>query len=402
MPATMPTISLAIARRLAVTRQRLAGTPALNIREVINDLRCLQLDPINAVAKSHFLVLFSRLGAYDVQELEHLQWKQRHIFEYWAHCASLVLTEDYPIHQGLMQSYRTGDTPNRSQANTWLVENAALVEHILTELRVRGPLSTKDIADRSTTTAWYSSGWTTGRTVNRIFDILWFQGVIMVAGRRGGNRLWDLAERCLPEWTPCLALDEHAVTRQAVQYALRALGVARAAHIRQHFIRGRYSNLAETLAKLVAEQIVHPVRMCTEDGQILPDIWYVHNDDLPLLEQLDAGAWLPRTTLLSPFDNLICDRARTKHLFDFEYRVEIYTPVAKRTFGYYVLPILQGDRLIGRIDPLFDRKNKRLVINEIYTEDGVQFAGSVKEDILGAIEHLAAFIGAHDIDIKHK
>src|SRR5437868_2678298 len=193
-----------------------------------------------------------------------------------------------------------------------------------------------------------------------MLDFLWTQGKLMVAGRVGGQRLWDLAERCLPEWAPREELDRHEAVRRAAQKSLRALGVARPREIAQHYTRGRYPGLQKALDELESEGRIEQVQIVDEDQAIWPGPWYVHAEDLPLLERLAAGEWHPRTTLLSPFDNLICDRARTEKLFDFEFRIEIYVPAAQRQYGYFVMPILHGDRLIGRVDPRFDRAHRRL------------------------------------------
>src|SRR5262249_16508234 len=156
---------------------------------------------------------------------------------------------------------------------------------------------------------------------------------------------------------------EREVVVRAAQRSLRALGVARVPHIQGHFLRGRYPGLTGVLAELEAAGRIVRVHVLDGDGRRRPGPWFVHPDDLPLRAPLASGDWPPRTTLLSPFDTLICDRARTRALFDFDFRVEIYTPPAQRQYGYYVMPILHGDRLIGRIDPQFDRRQKRLTIN---------------------------------------
>jgi uncharacterized protein len=144
----------------------------------------------------------------------------------------------------------------------------------------------------------------------------------------------------------------------AAQKALRALGVATASEVTEHFTRHRYPGLSEVLTCLEATERIQRVRV-QEQGKDLAGTWFVHAEWLPVLERLEQQVWEPRTTLLSPFDNLNCDRKRTAHLFDFTYQSEIYTPKDKRRFGYYVMPILSGDQLIGRIDPTFDRGRKR-------------------------------------------
>ncbi|MBI4790781.1 MAG: YcaQ family DNA glycosylase [Chloroflexi bacterium] len=390
------TITPTLARRIAITRQHLAGerlpANADGMLALFRDLGCVQVDPISAVARSHLLVLWSRLGNYDPADLGALLWKERRLFEYWAHCASIVLTEDYPIHNLLMRTHGKGDSMWSKRVREWIQANNGLLRQILRKVRRDGPVPARVIEeDGLNPRAWVSTGWTSGRNVSRMLDFLWMQGKIMVAGRSGLQKLWDLSERVLPDWTPRERLSEHAIVHRAAQRSLRALGVATPKQIEQHFIRGRYPNLKPTLAELEAGGCIERVHVEGQSGA-----WYVHADDVDLLDRLERD-WAPRTALLSPFDNLICDRARTRTLFDFKYTVEIYTPEAKRQYGYYVLPILRGDRFIGRIDPTMDRANKRLTINAIYAEPDAPMDKQTARAIADAVESLAAFLGAHEI-----
>lgn len=394
-------LSPTLARRLAITRQRLAGpytaADADEILETIRDLGCVQIDPINAVARSHLLVLWSRFGAFDPVHLDTLLWQERRLFEYWAHCASIVPTEDYPIHQPMMRAYLKGNSPWEMRARAWVEENDALRRGILNKLRREGPLPARAFEEEGKDTKhWVSTGWTAGRNVSRMLDFLWIQGKIMVAGRAGLQKIWDLSERVLPEWTPRDKLSEREIVRRAAQKSLRALGVATARQIEQHFIRGRYSNLQRVLAELEAERRIERVQIGA-DGNALRGEWFIHTDDLPLLDSLTNGNWQPRTTLLSPFDNLICDRTRTKMLFNFDYAIEIYTPKEKRKYGYYVLPILHGDRLIGRIDPVMDRERGRLAIHAVFAERAVPMDQEAGNALADAIQNLAGFLGAKEI-----
>ena len=396
---TLRTLTPTLARRLAITRQHLAGerapASAENILNIVRDLGCLQLDPISVVARSHRLVLWSRLGAYDPAQFDALLWRERKLFEYWAHCASIVLTEDYPIHRAFMRNYAADDSAWSRRVRKWLKDNDALRRAILTRLRREGPLPAR-VFEGAEARAWVSTGWTSGRNVSRMFDFLWLSGTVMVAERDGLQKVWGLSKRCLPEWTPREKLSEREIVRRAAQRSLRALGVATPRQIEQHFIRGRYPNLARVLAELEKEKRVEHVQI-VEDGQAWKGDWYIHADDLPLLEKLSAGDWEPRATLLSPFDNLICDRKRTQLLFDFDYTMEIYTPKPKRKYGYYVLPILHGDQFVGRMDMAMDRARGALKINTVYAERDAPKTRSTVRAISDAVERLAEFLGADEI-----
>jgi uncharacterized protein YcaQ len=366
--------------------------------DVIRDLGCLQLDPISVVAKTHLLVLWSRLGTYALEDLDTLLWRERRLFEYWAHMASIVLTEDYPIHHLLMRQYPHGGwrTGLRRRTAKWLEENRALRRHVLTRLRREGPLRLRDFQDRSVS-GWQSSGWTNDRNVDRMLDILWTQGRIMVVGREGIQKFWDLAERWLPEWTPRERLSEREVVRRAAQRSLRALGVARPRDIERHFTIRRYPGLRDILSELEKRGVVERVRII-DDGIEWPGPWFVDSKDLPVLDAIESGRWEPRTTLLSPFDNLIIDRDRTELVFGFRFRMEIYVPKEKRQYGYYVLPILHGDQLIGRIDPMMDRQAGRLILNRVHAEPGIATTPATGTAVADAVEDLARFLGANEIE----
>lgn len=394
----MLTLSPQLARRLFITKQRLAGAQATSIVEVVRDINCLQIDPISAVARSHQLVLFSRLGNYDLDELDKLMWDERKLFEYWAHCASIVLTEDYPIFQRLMNEY-----PWSGRTRAWAKENDKLRRYVLAHIRKRGPVLSREFEEAGIDPkAWVSTGWTSGRNISRMIDVLWIGGKIMVAGREGIQKKWDLAKRVLPNWTPREKLSEREAVRRAVQKSLRALGIATPTQISFHFTRGRYPNLKEVLGELEREKIISRVMLSRNDPTgrlyknetVFKGEWYIHNDDIPLIDSLQNGAWSPRTTLLSPFDNLICDRKRTESLFNFHYRIEIYVPEKKRQYGYYVLPILHGDQLIGRVSPKMDRQQNKLIVEAVYAEPNAPKNGKM---VRQAIEELAEFLKADEI-----
>ena len=405
----MRTISAETARQLAITRQRLTGATSKptpdGILDVARDLGFLQLDPTSVVAPSHQLVVFSRVGPYQPKHLETLLWDERRLFESWAHAASIVVTEHYPIYRWIMQRVATGkgfwhgfSASGERQAQrvlAWMKANDALRRSMLRQIRERGPLPSRAFEDQSTG-AWRSSGWNNGRNVGMMLFYLQMMGQLMVAGRSGGQKLWDLPERSLPPWTPKTRLGEPAIVRWAAEISLRALGVASPTDIREHFIRWKYVNLPAALALLEKQGRILPVGIRDTDGS-WPGTWYVHADDLALLDRIEAGGWRPRTTLLSPFDNLIIDRRRTSRMFGFDYTIEIYVPAAKRRYGYFAMPVLHEDRLVARVDPAMNRDNKRLSIRRLTVESGcedLQVARATRDAIAG----LATFLGAVAID----
>jgi len=373
-------LSLQQARRLAVRSQCLAGPPPCTgidgMRRVLRGLRVLQIDPVNVVARSHLLVLWSRLGGFDRADLDTMLWRERWLFEYWAHAASIVLAEDYPIHRAMMRAYMV--TSGSQQKRDWLAANEEFRRYVLDRLRDSGPLPGDAIEDRSAV-GWVSTGWTNGRNVERMLDILWKQGVVAIAGRDGPRRLWGLADFPAAEDLP-----QAGVVTRAAEHALRALGVARARDVERHFTIGRYPGLDLERAGWARSARV-------EGGN---EQWWVHRDVLPLLDE----EWQPRATLLSPFDNLICDRDRTERLWGFAYRNEMYVPKHKRKFGCYIMPVLAGERLIGRVVPRVDRRRGVLVVEGMFAEPESVGAGAPPDgSVAAAIESLASFAGAASV-----
>jgi uncharacterized protein len=367
------------------------------VLDLVRDLGCLQLDPLNVVARTHRLVLWSRLGHHDPAVLDSLLWDRRSLFEFWAHAASVVPTSDYPIHEAtLMRGYPKGNRVWHQKMRDWVLANDTLRRQIFAELRKHGPLRARDFSGRAAV-PWSSTGWTEGMEVTRMLDYLWMRGSIAVVGREGQSRLWDLFERWLPEQTAARPrLSVRAAVSLAVERSLRGLGVGTARHIDQHFIRGRYPGLETALGALVRAGRLIEVEIAADEGERWRGPWYVHADDLPLVEALRDGAWEPRTTLLSPFDNLIADRARTEQLFGFRFRIEIYVPKERREYGYYVLPVLHGDRLVGRVDPAYNRKERRLVVNAVHAEPGQ--GAETGPAVATALEELGTFLGAQSVD----
>ena len=387
-------LSLDDARALFLSSQRLSGPRAKattdGILEIANATTCLQLDPINVVARPQYTIPFSRIGKYDPALLDKLCFEEKRLFSYWAHAASLVPIEQFPIHKVLMRRYARGASKWSQQSQEWAKQNAKLKRHVLLQLRKKGPLRTQDFVDHSVR-GFESGGWNEGRNVDRMLHILWFSGKVVIAGRDGINRVWDLAERWLPKSVPTETIYEKEATRRSTVIALRSLGVATVKQIRLTFTRYRYYEMPKAMAELEGSGVITPVRLTTDEGGVVPGKWYGLTEVLG--SRIPRGR--PRTTVLSPFDPLVADRDRARILFDFDYTIEIYVPKAKRKYGYYVLPVLHEGRLVGRIDPKMDRATNTLHINGAWVEPGT--GADAVEGIATATRDLARWLGAREI-----
>jgi uncharacterized protein YcaQ len=370
-------LTLADARRLAVAGQLLDRPQPRSILEVVEWLGSLQMDPTSAVARSERLVLWSRLGNYDVAELERLRWESRELFDYWAH---IVPASDYAIHRETMRRYPRGAYARSNYIHEWLAANTGFRRYVLRELRRRGPLRTRDLEDRAEL-PWKTGGWNDGKSLGIMLETLWDGGKIGVARRDGNDRLWDLAERIFPTEQPRSRAGE--IARRVLDKQLRWLGLARPKEFGRVF-DGWVPGREQALKALIGERRFVPVQV---DG--LTGDWLAH------AELLERGPGEPRSTLLSPFDKLVYYRDRTEELFGFRYRLEIYVPKAKREYGYFVLPFLHGNELVGRIDPLFDRKTGMLTVNAVHWEPGAP--KEARPALKTAVAQLAEWLGAADV-----
>jgi uncharacterized protein YcaQ len=319
------------ARRIAVRAQLLDGS-ATTVLDTVRRLGFLQVDPISTVAPPQQLVLWSRLGPYDVDELERLLWEKKKLFEWGAFIRPI---EDLPLIRARMRR-RRGKYAWERRGNEFLQKNAGYKRYVLRELERRGPLLSRELEDESVRT-WKSHGWYGTRNTSVMLDMLHGRGLVAIVGRRGGQRLWDLAERWYPETEKVPLRDAE---RLLAEKRFRALGV-----------------------------------------RLTPAGWEAHPD-------ASDGRVPDRVTFLSPFDRLVHDRDRAEALFDFRYRLEMYVPKAQREYGYYVLPILVGDRIVGRVEPRFDRKTGTLEVLGAWGDTSRLDEG---------LASLATFLGAEQI-----
>jgi uncharacterized protein YcaQ len=366
-------VDLTRARQIAVESQLLSAPQPKGVLETIERLGSVQMDPTNAVARTELLVLWSRLGSWDVAELRRLL-DERRLFEYWAF---IVPAADLDLHREAMRRFPRGHGVWTTRIVDWMRANEAFRRYVLRELRKRGPLRSRDLHDRSAVEWRTGGGWNDGKSLGRMLEYLWAGGTIAVAGRDGNERIWDLAERVYPKVPR--ARDE---ARRLLERQLRRHGIARTTRIGRSW-DGKAPGWERAWRALLDEGVAVPVEV---DG--LRGGWYAHRD------ALDAP-FRPRTTLLSPFDRLVHDRDRTEELFAFHYRIEIYVPKAKRRYGYFVLPILHGERLVGRIDPFFDRKAGVLRVNAVHWEPDAPQDVPLDQ----TISSLADWLGADSVEL---
>lgn len=355
-----PQLSLPHARRLALaaqgfnSRQPPATIKAAHVTQLIERLGVLQIDSVNALVRSHYLPLFSRLGNYPRTLLEQAAWSQgrhRKLFEYWGHEASLLPVELYPLMRWRMQRAARGEGIYQQLA-TFGREQQATIARVLQTVREQGALGAGSISTRQDR----AGPWWDWSAEKQALEWLFAAGEVTVAGRRGFERLYDLPERVLPSAiVNHPEIDENDAQRGLLLHAVKALGVGTEKDVRDYF-RQDPAPARLGLAELVEEGAVQRVQV---QG------WKQPAYTIP-------GLTVPRkvaaSALLSPFDSLIWERARTERLFDFHYRLEIYTPAHKRVYGYYVLPFLHNERIAARIDLRAEKAAGRLAVHAVHEE----------------------------------
>jgi uncharacterized protein YcaQ len=274
--------------------------------------------------------------------------------------------------------------------------NQPLRRQVLSRLRREGPLPTSAFDGREAV-SWHSTGWTNERNASQMLEFLSSEGRVLVAGRSGQERLWNLTERCVPAKALVSTATPTALIRDGTVRAVRSLGVATSTQIQNMLPWSIRDSVTKMIASLERSEELVPVRIAA-DGGAIKGRWYVHAADTEKLHELERG-WSGRTTLLSPFDTLIRDRARTEALFGMRYRLEIYVPAARRRYGYFAMPILHGDELIGRVDPRVDREQDAFVVNAVHLERGTKRDRATGRAVAGALNDLAHFTGVSRVSL---
>jgi uncharacterized protein YcaQ len=357
------TLSQDALRGLMIVAQGLQQRPPspatkADLRQIIRQMHVLQIDTIHVVARSPYLVLWSRLGDYDPRWLDELL-AEGALFEYWSHAACFLPIEDYPLYRRLMLERLTWQ---ENRWSGWMDDHADLVEKLLTHIRENGSVRSADFER----TDGVQGGWWNWKDEKTVLEGLFMRGDLMVAKRHNFQRIYDLRERVLPDLADAQTPSLEAVHETFILNTVKALGVTKAAWIADYF----------RLYKKVAQQVIAKLAKSGQLQTVQVEGWdvpgYFHPDQRAALEAAaDGEIPVSRTTLLSPFDPLVWDRARAQELFNFTYQIECYTPAPKRIYGYFTLPILYNNTLIGRLDPKAHRKEGIFEVKALHLEPGV-------------------------------
>lgn len=385
------TISAALARRILLAAQGFGPAPAIDappvgsrrVASTIRRVAPLQLDSVNVFARSHYLPLFSRLGAYDPAVLDALAFGPRRRFtEYWAHEAALVPVEDWPLWGWRMAALRERDHAK----SAWVGANAEMLDWLRAELARSGPTTASAIEHDANRRAGPWWGWS---DVKRGLEFLFRWGEVAVDGRERFERRYGLAEQVLPAASMAPAVPTDDALRELVARAAAAIGIGTLADLADVH-RLRVGETAAAVRELEDAGVVTPVRV---EGWRQPA--WLHRD-----------ARRPRriraTALLSPFDPLVWDRDRALRQFGFHYRIEIYTPAPDRVFGYYCLPILVDEALVGRVDLKADRAGRRLLVQAAWREDSPAGRGADPARIAALVRSAAAWQGLDDVTVTDR
>ncbi|WP_058913106.1 winged helix-turn-helix domain-containing protein [Entomohabitans teleogrylli] len=384
----MPAIKLTLrhARNLHLAAQGLLRPPrraALreDIPAAVARMSLLQIDTINIVARSPYLVLFSRLGNYSPQWLDDAL-AAGELFEYWAHEACFLPRQDYALVRNQMLHPEALGWKYRAE---WMAQHAAEIDQLLLHIRENGPVRSADFEHPEKG----ASGWWQWKPHKQYLEGLFTAGKVMVAERRNFQRIYDLTERVMPEWDDELHLlsDEQARERM-LRNSAASLGIFRPGWLADYY-RLRHVDIKSRLPRWQEEGIVIPVEV-----QHLGEMW-LHHSLLPQLEAaLSDKLNATRTCVLSPFDPVVWDRRRAEQLFNFSYRLECYTPAPKRQYGYFVLPLLHRGELAGRMDAKMHRKTGELEVISVWLEENQRSTPRLADALMGAIGDFGRWQGA--------
>jgi uncharacterized protein len=381
--------SVEAARELLLAAQGLGSAPKRatkdDVRGIIRRMGVLQIDSISVVARSPYLVLWSRLGSYEPMWLDELL-AEGALFEYWSHAACFIPIEDYGLYRRLM-------IEGGEKTRTWMRAHHEEIEHVMERVNKNGPVRAAEFAR----TDGKAGGWWEWKPEKRALEHLFAAGELMISRRENFHRVYDLRERvlanALPDWEDALAPNEQEVRRALALKAVRALGVA-VAHWVPDYFRTPKKDVAGLLEELADDGSLLRARIEDEPA-------YVHPDNVGPAEKILSGGLRPSvTTLLSPFDPVVWDRARALELFGFEYKIEVYTPAARRRYGYYSLPILHAGALVGRLDAKAHRKQGTFEVKAIHLEPDTPVSDDIVSGLADALRDCAGWHGTPEVLVR--
>jgi len=386
---SVPQLSITAARHLHLAAQGLLRKPSRrakpdDILPTIRRMSLLQIDTINIVARSPYLVLFSRLGAFEPHWLDDAL-RNGELMEYWAHEACFLPREDFALVRHRMLA---PDKMGWKYRQAWMQEHAAEIEQLIAHIEQHGPVRSADFEHPRKGT----SGWWEWKPHKRHLEGLFTAGKVMVIERRNFQRVYDLTQRVMPQWDDVRdLLSQEQAEAIMLEKSARSLGLFRAQWLADYY-RLRRPALAQALAQMQEAQTILPVNV---EG--LGPAW-LHASLLPLLEQAQADKLTAtHSAVLSPFDPVVWDRKRAEQLFGFSYRLECYTPAPKRQYGYFVLPLLHRGRLVGRMDAKMHRKTGVLEVIALFLEEGISPSLQLEKGLQRAITDFARWQGAQRI-----
>lgn len=380
------------ARGLMLAAQGLDRPPSRNatksgVLETIRRMQALQIDTIHVVARSPYLVLWSRLGQYDPRWLDELL-ADGAIFEYWAHAACFLPIEDYPLFRHRMID---SEAMGWNYSRDWVQRHREHIDRLMSHIRERGPVRSADFARND----GLSGGWWEWKPEKRALEMLFTTGDLMIARRHNFQRIYDLRERVLPSWNDRDLPPAHQVRRRLVLKAVQALGVTSEHWVHDYF-RTRKTETRQIISELLDEGALLEAGV---EGWDTPGI--IHPENEALARSAAAGRIRPTlTTLLSPFDPLVWDRARAREMFGFDYMLECYTPAPKRRYGYFTLPVLRRGELIGRLDPKAHRKDGVFEVKTFHLEEGVEPTHELIADVGDALRRCAIWHHTPEVVVR--
>ncbi len=387
----LPTLTHSNAKNLMLAamgleKPRQTSATKADVLATIREMGVLQIDTIHVVARSPYLVLWSRLGDYDPEWLDELL-AEGALFEYWSHAMAFIPVEDFPLFRRKML-----DAPQSNHwIKDWIDENSEVIDQVRRYLQEHGIARSSSFENGNKS----AGGWWNWKEEKKALDYLHYMGELVIARREKFQRVYTPLENRFPGWDDARVPSAQEAAQALTLKAVRALGITQAAWVPDYYrqpkvgIEKRLEALVEAGALLRLEV----------EGWGTPG--YAHPDRLPLLQRAAAGEIHPQvTTLLSPFDPLIWDRKRLKALFDFDYTIECYLPQAKRRYGYFTLPVLHGNRLVGRLDPKAHRKEGLFEVKALHLEPGVALDEGLLEALTGALRRVAAWHKTPEVVVR--